>query len=187
MRNKKLIYLATVFLILGLMFSVSCAKKGAKQGSLSDSASDAARLEELRRQQALEEERLRDEARQKEQGEMEGGSSRDSFINEDIYFEFDQSTLSAEAQEILRGKAGWLNSNPEAFVIIEGHCDERGTNDYNLALGDRRAQSAKRFLTDMGISGSRLETISYGEERPLDPGSNEEAWAKNRRGHFVIK
>jgi peptidoglycan-associated lipoprotein len=119
--------------------------------------------------------------------EMEGSTSRDEFINEDIYFEFDQSTLSPEAQEILRGKAGWLSSNPEAFVIIEGHCDERGTNDYNLALGDRRSQSAKRFLMDMGISGSRLETISYGEERPLDPASNEEAWAKNRRGHFVIK
>jgi peptidoglycan-associated lipoprotein len=188
MRNKKWVIGLTIFLILGLMFSASCAKKGAKQASLSDSAAaDQARMEELRRQQALDEERLRDEARQREQMETEGGTSRDDFINEDIYFEFDQSTLSSEAQEILRGKASWLNSNPEAFVIIEGHCDERGTNDYNLALGDRRAQSAKRFLMDMGISGSRLETISYGEERPLDPGSNEEAWAKNRRGHFVIK
>ena len=76
--------------------------------------------------------------------------------------------------------------HPGVTVTIEGHCDERGTNEYNLALGDRRAESAKRFLTDLGISATRLTTVSYGEERPVDPRHNEEAWAKNRRAHFVI-
>jgi peptidoglycan-associated lipoprotein len=71
-------------------------------------------------------------------------------------------------------------------VTIEGHCDERGTNEYNLALGDRRAESAKSFLIDLGIDSSRLTTISYGEERPVDPRNMEEAWAKNRRDHFVV-
>ena len=83
-------------------------------------------------------------------------------------------------------KAEWMRENPNATVTIEGHCDERGTNEYNLALGDRRAESAKAFLTDLGIDSSRLTTISYGEERPVDPRSDEEAWAKNRRAHFVV-
>jgi peptidoglycan-associated lipoprotein len=120
---------------------------------------------------------------QKEKARFE----RDLFENEDILFEFDSAKLSDEAQKILRSKAEWLRKNPRAQVIIEGHCDERGTNEYNLALGDRRALSAKTFLVDLGIDSSRLTTVSYGEERPLDTGSTEEAWAKNRRDHFVIK
>ena len=86
----------------------------------------------------------------------------------------------------MKKKAEWLINNSDVAVTIEGHCDERGTNEYNLALGERRAASAKTFLMDLGIAGSRLNTISYGEERPVDPGHNEEAWAKNRRGHFTI-
>ena len=83
-------------------------------------------------------------------------------------------------------KAAWLRANTNVTVTIEGHCDERGTNEYNLALGDRRADSAKAFLVDLGIAASRLTTISYGEERPLCLQKNEECWSKNRRGHFVI-
>jgi peptidoglycan-associated lipoprotein len=105
---------------------------------------------------------------------------------EDVYFEFDKSTLVPEAQEILRNNAKWLMANPDAAVIIEGHCDERGTNEYNMALGDRRAGSAKSFLVDLGVAEQRLTTISFGEEKPADPGHNEEAWAKNRRAHFVV-
>ena len=86
----------------------------------------------------------------------------------------------------MRKNAPWLRANPTATVTIEGHCDNRGTNEYNLALGDRRAYSAKIFLIDLGIAESRMQTISYGEERPLDPGENEDAWTKNRRAHFVI-
>ena len=105
---------------------------------------------------------------------------------EDIQFNYDSAVLSAEAQKVLRRLVDWLRESPEKNVTIEGHCDERGTNEYNLALGDRRAQSTKAFLTSMGISADRLSTISYGEERPLDPASNESAWSKNRRAHFVI-
>lgn len=97
-------------------------------------------------------------------------SPRDRFENEDVYFSYDSSALSPEAREILQFKAQWLRDNPNTQVIIEGHTDERGTVEYNLALGERRAKSAKDFLMAMGLPESRLTTISYGEELPADPG-----------------
>ena len=108
------------------------------------------------------------------------------FQNQDINFDFDQYDLRTDARTILDRKASFLNQNSSVRVQIEGHCDERGTNEYNLALGERRANAAKQYLTTAGISAGRLSTISYGEERPLDPGHNEAAWARNRRDHFVI-
>ncbi len=109
-----------------------------------------------------------------------------AFMAEDVYFDFDKSVLKAEAQANLKKKAEWLKANAGVSATIEGHCDERGTNEYNLALGERRAESAKKFLVDLGVDAKRLTTISYGEERPVDPRHNEEAWAKNRRAHFVV-
>jgi len=113
--------------------------------------------------------------------------ARNQFLYEDIYFEFDKSILLPMAQDTLKKRAEYLYNHSDITVVIEGHCDERGTNEYNLALGDRRSESAKRYLVDLGISPSRLTTISYGEERPVDPRHNREAWAKNRRAHFVIE
>jgi len=104
----------------------------------------------------------------------------------DIYFAFDDYDLSAAAQTILQKNASLIKNNPRAKVQIEGHCDERGTNEYNIALGERRANSAKKYLIKLEVNESQLSTISYGEEKPLDPGHNEEAWAKNRRDHFTI-
>jgi len=111
----------------------------------------------------------------------------DMVMKEDIYFDFDKSNLKPEAQESLLRKAEWLNENPDATITIEGHCDERGTNEYNLALGDRRAESTKAFLLNLGVSASRLTTISYGEERPVCFAHDEECWAKNRRAHFEVE
>ncbi len=105
----------------------------------------------------------------------------------DIFYDFDSSALSKEAQDQLKQNAALLNKNAVQGATIEGHCDERGTSEYNIALGERRANSAKEYLTNLGISSSRLTTVSFGEERPFDPGHNEEAWAKNRRAHFVTK
>jgi peptidoglycan-associated lipoprotein len=116
-----------------------------------------------------------------------GTSERMAFENEDVYFLFDSSALTPQAQDILRKKGAFLKANPNVKVTVEGHCDERGTNEYNLALGEARARSAKTFLVDLGLPAARLATISYGEERPLDQGHTEEAWAKNRRAHFVIE
>jgi peptidoglycan-associated lipoprotein len=108
------------------------------------------------------------------------------FQNQDITFDFDKYDLRTDARTILDRKASFLNQNNSIRAQIEGHCDERGTNEYNLALGERRANAAKQYLTTAGISAGRLSTISYGEERPLDPGHSEAAWARNRRAHFVI-
>jgi peptidoglycan-associated lipoprotein len=109
-----------------------------------------------------------------------------SFEQNDIYFDFDKFDLSPEARKVLAEKASFLNAHPQMKIRVEGNCDERGTIEYNLALGDRRAKAALDYLVFLGITPERISTISYGKERPVDPGHNEEAWAKNRRDHFVI-
>ncbi len=105
---------------------------------------------------------------------------------EDIYFDYDRYEIRADSKLILKAVDDWLLRNPGARILIEGHCDERGTNEYNLALGERRASITRKYLTGMGISGERLETISYGEEKPFCLESNELCWQKNRRAHLVI-
>jgi len=169
MQKKRWMFLALFFVIPGLLFSVSCQKKVVDATSTPEPEPVAIEKEEP----APKEEPVVYKA-------------PDVVMQEDIYFDFDKSTLTPAAQDNLLRKAEWLRENADATVTIEGHCDERGTNEYNLALGDRRAESAKAFLTDLGIDPSRLTTISYGEERPVDPRHMEEAWAKNRRDHFVV-
>ena len=105
---------------------------------------------------------------------------------QDAFFGFDESTLSNDAQAALTASANFLKENPQYNILIEGHCDERGTEQYNLALGDRRANVAKQYLETLGVDATRMRTVSYGEERPFDPGHDESAWAKNRRDHLVI-
>ena len=105
----------------------------------------------------------------------------------DIYFDFDRYDLRSDARETLKANAEWLKQNPSATVQIEGHCDERGTAEYNLALGAKRAQTAKDYLTTMGIPAQRLSTISYGQELPVCTEHNEDCWQKNRHDRFVIK
>jgi peptidoglycan-associated lipoprotein len=105
----------------------------------------------------------------------------------DIYFDFDRSDIRPDARQVLESNAGWLKANPRARIKIEGHCDERGTTEYNLALGQRRAEATKRFLAALGIDASRLSTISYGEERPVCADHEEGCWSKNRRSHFMVE
>ncbi|HEX3577032.1 MAG TPA: peptidoglycan-associated lipoprotein Pal [Thermoanaerobaculia bacterium] len=104
----------------------------------------------------------------------------------DAFFEYNDSSLSADAQTALTNSATWLKKNGQYNLLIEGHCDERGTEQYNLALGDRRANQAKEYLVTLGVDAARIRTVSYGEERPFDPGHDESAWAKNRRDHLVL-
>jgi peptidoglycan-associated lipoprotein len=104
----------------------------------------------------------------------------------DVHFEFDSAELTSRARQILDGHAGWLKTYRSIQILVEGHCDERGTVEYNLALGDRRSQAAYNYLASLGITGDRMRTISYGKEFPLDPGHHEGAWSKNRRARFVI-
>ncbi len=104
----------------------------------------------------------------------------------DVHFEFDKSDLTPTGREILTKNAEWIKNNQPVELLIEGHCDERGTVDYNLALGDRRAKSARKYLILLGCDADKIFTISYGEERPADPGHDEEAWAMNRRAHSRV-
>lgn len=120
-----------------------------------------------------------------EQPGIEGAVMESSALK-DVHFDFDRSELTDAAREILNANAELLKKSPDVKIQVEGHCDERGSTSYNLALGERRAASVKDYLVSLGIPADKLSTISYGEERPLDPGQNEEAWAKNRRAHIVI-
>ena len=106
---------------------------------------------------------------------------------EPIRFDFDDFSLNEEAKEILARNAAWLKKYVNVTIQVEGHCDERGSNEYNIALGERRAKSAQDYLVFLGVERERLSTISYGEEVPLDPGHNEDAWVKNRRAEFVVQ
>ena len=103
-----------------------------------------------------------------------------------VYFDFDRYALRPDQREALLHDASLLKANPESEIRIEGHCDERGTTDYNLALGDLRANAARNFLVAQGISAGRITTVSYGEERPADPGHDEAAWARNRRAEVKL-
>jgi len=192
---QKKFWLGWILLLVipGLLFTTSCAKKAVKTEPAVKAAdagkaeAEAARRAEMEKQRRLEEERLRAEKIRADAERMKGEGEGARFEKEMIYFDFDKSNLKPEAQEVLKRKAAYLQSNPNAKAIIEGHCDERGTNEYNLALGDRRASSAKKFLVNLGIADSRLKTISYGEERPLDPAHNEAGWSKNRRCQFKLQ
>ena len=169
MQKKKWIFLALLLVIPGLMFSVSCQKK------LVDASPKPVAKEEPK-----------PEPKKEPAPAPVAYKAPGVIMQEDIYFDFDKSTLTPAAQDNLLRKAEWLRENSDVTVTIEGHCDSRGTNEYNLALGDRRAESAKAFLVDLGIAASRITTISYGEERPVCTQQNEECWAKNRRDNFVV-
>ena len=108
-------------------------------------------------------------------------------VLEDVFFDYDKHNLRTDALMTMERNASTLSSNSSVRVLLEGHCDERGTVEYNLALGDRRAQSAKNYLLQFGIDASRLSTISYGEEKPFAQGHDESGWSKNRRVHFAIQ
>ena len=107
-------------------------------------------------------------------------------VGDRVFFAFDQYNLKADARATLEKQAAWLNKWPAATITVEGHCDERGTREYNLALGERRANSVKDYLVALGVNPSRIKTISYGKERPVALGSNDAAWAQNRRGVTTI-
>ena len=171
MQKKFWLIIALLLVIPGMLFTVGCQKKAVSQAKAPAPAAAPAPAP----------------APAPKAAPMAPAPSGWNIAQNNIYFEFDKSTLTPMAQDTLMRHAAWLRENADATITIEGHCDDRGTNEYNLALGDRRADSAKAFLVDLGIASSRLTTISYGEERPLMKGQNEEAWSKNRRAHFEVE
>jgi peptidoglycan-associated lipoprotein len=121
-------------------------------------------------------------------GQPAAGTQEDLAVSvgDRVFFDYDSVVLNAEATSVLDGQAAWLKQYPDVVVTIEGHADERGTREYNLALGDRRANAVRNYLTALGIDQERILTISYGEERPADPGNNDSAWAQNRRAVTTV-
>ncbi|NWF91821.1 MAG: peptidoglycan-associated lipoprotein Pal [Syntrophaceae bacterium] len=201
MSRKSVIWLVFV-LCLGLIL-IGCPKKTVLKEEPSVKKEEAAKVE-------AERERLAKEAREKELAKIREEEAKkavekefekslvakrqpgiegevfESHLLKDIHFDFDKYDIRPGDAEILKQNAALLSRFPKVKIQIEGHCDERGTEAYNLALGERRANSTKKYLISLGISPDRISTISYGEERPVDPGHNEEAWAKNRRAHTII-
>ena len=210
-RNKVMIAMAALVLLYSLLFQVGCVKKSVtiegrsgtetlKEGTLAEvpvtKVPDSAVAEKDKATQLmLAEKASAGEALQKtETGRgseaaavpKAAADAKTEAALKDIHFDFDKFSLKPEDREILKGHADWLSGHRDYMVAIEGHCDERGTTEYNLALGERRAGETKRFLVDLGVAEARINTITYGKERPLDTGHDEEAWAKNRRAHFAV-
>jgi peptidoglycan-associated lipoprotein len=185
MKKNVWLAIALVMILSALFFTASCTKKVVQTQPVAttqlevSNASDRSG-EEPEQARRLQEDRLWVEAAARE-------AAGTAFVSENIHFAFDSAALSDQAQRVLHSKADYLRTNPGLTVAVEGHCDKRGTDAYNTALGKRRAESAKNFLVDLGISGNRLNTISFGEYRPVAMGQNEASWAKNRRAQFVIK
>jgi peptidoglycan-associated lipoprotein len=202
---RKVYCIAILILCLGIMM-VGCPKKTVVKEEPSVQRSEELRKSEAERAAKEDREKARELARMKEeeaQAKKEQGKEFErslvakkepgiegevfeSKLLKDVHFDFDKYEIRPEDAGILKENAGWLTKYPRVKIQIEGHCDERGTAEYNLALGERRSNSAKNYLLKLGIPGDRVSTISYGKERPLDPGHNEEAWGKNRRAHFII-
>lgn len=192
MRKKIMTSLiAMAFVCSALLLMTSCAKKQVQVSEAVKPKTEVTKDDEAAKRAAAEAEaRAKEAERQARLGELEKAKKFaeeiSAFEAASIYFDFDISNLKPEAKANLNQKADWLQKNMAYSVNIEGHCDERGTSEYNLALGERRAYSAKKFLEALGVSQDRISTISYGEERSADPGHDEEAWAKNRRDEFNL-
>ncbi len=169
MRNNVWLAIALVMVLPVMLFTASCTKKAVQTQAVSMTEPEVQKAPDRSAEQAP--------ARE---------AAETAFVNENIHFAFNSSALSDQARQILNSKADYLRTNPDITITVEGHCDDRGTDAYNIALGERRAESVKNLLVDLGIGTNRLNTVSYGEERPIVMGHNEASWAKNRRAQFVI-
>lgn len=178
-----------ITLVFSLALMSGCAKKGMVQPtqheapaatSVREPSSPATKEETA---QAVEEEPTGPGA---EESALSAGKAGRISALDTIYFSFDSHTLSPAAREGLQRNFAWLAANPAAKVQVEGHCDERGSGEYNLALGERRAKAAVQYLLTLGVASERLQSVSYGEEKPAVPGHDETAWEKNRRAELVV-
>ena len=184
MKKNICLAIALVMILTPMYFTASCAKKAVQVEPVATTQQQDPKASERSAEAAGQARRPTEDRLQAEAPSREAATR--AFVNENIHFTFDSSVLSDQAQEVIKSKAEYLRTNPSTRVTVEGHCDERGTTAYNIALGDRRAESVKNFLVTLGISANRLNTLSYGEERPIAVGQDEASWAKNRRAQFVI-
>jgi len=210
MKTKIQLFIIFCLAVSLISFGSACAKKQVKEEApvVDTSAADAAKKRAEEEAAAAAKKRAEEEAAAaaKKRAEEEAAAAAkrraeeeaaaaakrllqdqvNAFESEKIYFDYDKADLKADAQATLENKAKFLQDNPSYSVTIEGNCDERGTNEYNLALGERRADAAKKFLNSLGISADRITTVSYGEEKPVASGHDETAWSQNRRDEFKL-
>jgi len=191
--GKKSLVIIILILCVGLLLT-GCPKKTVMKEEPSMRKEDAAARERAEQTMKEQELKAKEEASKKDLDKslvakkepgIEGTVFESSLLK-DIRFDFDRYDIRPQDTEILKENAALLKRYPNVKIQIEGHCDERGTTEYNIALGERRANSTQKYLLAIGIPSDRLSTISYGEEKPADPGHTEDAWGKNRRAHFVI-
>ncbi len=173
---KKLILLAVAVLMIASL--IGCAQK---QVAAPPEQPTAKPSEETKKPESVTEKQPTVKPEEVTGAQKELGIS----VN-DIHFAFDKYDLDDNAKVILKDLSGVLSSNPKAKVVIEGNCDERGTKEYNIALGEKRASAAKQYLISLGIPSARIDTVSYGKEKPICTDSTEDCWSKNRRDHFVL-
>lgn len=188
MRRTLPITFLLICLMANALLLTGCSKKTvvATKGPDEAASADAGQIQEENLGGGFPGERLGRSRRGVSARAQAYGPEGIAFESEDVFFEYDQATLTEGSRAILQKKAGFMKKHPEVQITIEGHCDQRGSGDYNLGLGQRRADSVKNYLQDLGIAGNRLATVSYGKEQPLEPDLTEAAFAKNRRGHLVI-
>ncbi len=195
MKNRMWINLVMAILVAGLFLTVSCAKKQiVESGSIENQAQveEDAKTTTMTDDTQAEAERIRQQELEDQAAAQEAllaskvSAAKKRFSNQDVHFKYDSAELSSMAKMVLKEKTAWLKANYTVSVTVEGHCDERGTTNYNLALGERRASAVKAYLIDLGVAASRMNTISFGEEKPIDFGQTESAFRKNRRAHFSI-
>ena len=181
MKNRSYVYVVTLLLI-SVLALWGCPKK-AEVTSAPEAQKEMAPAEQPKEAPPAMEQAKPEAAPKEEMKEMAAPAPAGP---QPIYFDFDKSFIRDDAKATMKANADWLNANPTVKIKIEGNCDERGTKEYNQALGQRRAASAKKYLTDMGISARRISLISYGKEKPICGEHTEECWQKNRRDDFVV-
>lgn len=193
---KKRFFTITAIILMSGMIAAGCSKKAVKSEMAGEGAEEAPKVEavapETAKSEAQEVKPKKEEAiKSEEMSQAEAQKKAEPVVDvksiEDIFFDYDRSYIREEAKSVLENNASYLKANKNGRILIEGHCDERGTSEYNIALGEKRALSVKRYLTDMGIDPSRISTISYGKEKPFCEEHNEQCWQENRRAHFVTK
>lgn len=185
MKRQLFMNLMMAVLVAGLLTVVSCSKPqvAAPPSNVNQSQSGET---DAQRAARLEAERIKAQQLE-EQRQARIAEAKLRFENQNILFDYDSAELTGQAKTLLREKADWLQANTSDVVMIEGHCDERGTTVYNLALGERRANAVRNYLVDLGVSSHRLGTVSYGEEKPLDPAPTAAAYRINRRAQLVLR
>ena len=178
-----------VLIFLLIVFALGCAKKQIKtteEAPVVKEQKEAAEEERVTPKKEVVEDKLYTAEKEGDIATETEKAAAEEAISRDVLFDYDQYDIRPDARPVLDSVAAWMNSHRGMSITIEGHCDERGTNEYNLALGEKRAKAARDYLSLLGVSLSRISIMTYGEERPACTESSEDCWQKNRRAHFVL-